>query len=158
MSPKARVYLSGSDKIQVSAFNSLSWQQLRLGEDGANQDLKHLRGARKKVIFLDHSLSSCPYAGAAARSCLSLAFEAEKSQDDAASTDPVVLADGGAVTSSLIRLDQRVLDKLVSRINASRESVSPGQRRSCKRLGRHTGHQERLVPRNSIEEFDPGSA
>ena len=40
---------------------------------------------------------------------------------------PSVLADGGAVTSSLISLDQRVLDKLVSRINASRESVSPGQ-------------------------------
>ena len=42
-------------------------------------------------------------------------------------TDHLVLADGVAVTADRIRLDPIGLDKLVSRINACRESVRLGQ-------------------------------
>ena len=71
---------------------------------------------------------------------------------------PFALAGGGAVTAFQIGLGLESLDKLISRINAGCESVSLGQEPRTKVSGSHTGHQERLVPRNSIEEFDPGSA
>jgi hypothetical protein len=43
------------------------------------------------------------------------------------STDPVAFAGGGAVTACQVCLNLTGLDKLISRINANRESVSPGQ-------------------------------
>ena len=42
-------------------------------------------------------------------------------------TDPIAFAGGGAVTAFQIGLGLESLDKLISRINARRESVSPGQ-------------------------------
>ena len=75
--------------------------------------------------------------------------------------DPEAFAGDGAVTAGWKSLNPTGLDKLISWTNANRESVSLGQREpSGYAAGAflHTGHQERFVPRNSIEEFDPGSA
>ena len=43
------------------------------------------------------------------------------------STDPLVLAGLRAVTADRIGLDSISLDKLISRINATSKTVSPGQ-------------------------------
>ena len=70
-------------------------------------------------------------------------------------TDLPVLADaagsnGRAETSlHLLGLEQTRFED-----NASPETVSLRQRGQP----RHAGHEEGLVPRNLIEEFDPGSA
>ena len=67
------------------------------------------------------------------------------------------LAASEAVTPALEQSCSDGLDKLISRINTIRESVSLSQI-SDLRFEIHREHQERFVPRNLIEEFDPGSA
>ena len=48
------------------------------------------------------------------------------------------------------------MDKLISRINTIPETVSLGGTDILVRVS--TGREDGVVPRNSIEEFDPGSA
>ena len=72
------------------------------------------------------------------------------------STDSVVLAGKRAVTTLSGCLNPMGMDKLISRINASLKTVRLGQ--PAEQSKGHTGHEASDVPRNSIEEFDPGSA
>jgi hypothetical protein len=72
-------------------------------------------------------------------------------------TDPVTLADDGAVTAFQEKSNIERFGRTRFEDNPSFESVSLGLCRRMKVL-RYAGHQDELGPRNLIEEFDPGSA
>jgi hypothetical protein len=131
----------------------------------SSQDLKHPCGYTQEVIFLDQFLrDSAPVfnrGGNPARRCLSLAisdcirnlgFDYLKFEIRIGSTDLPALAGMKAVTAFVIVLITRV-DKLVSRTTSAVKLSD---------LGRSVmdapGHEDRAEPRNTIEEFDPGSA
>ena len=98
-----------------------------------NQDLKHLRGARK-VIFLDQFESSPGSHRGSQRECLSLANFAKALHRDAQNatgcnkfaTDPPVLPPAGSNQPGRMSYADQV-NQLISRINAIPESVSLGQ-------------------------------